>query len=148
MFISMKENNKKPKKIKCMCKNEIKKIKCLECQSSKSFVYDSRRGRCDQCLAKIRSIQLDCEECSNDHNKIKPEEFQSSIEFKYGIPMLVLDIAKTLTGYDFLGAYNKDREKFRLIERLSYDNENFHALKAKIPDEMQEYVFRTFSDLG
>jgi len=38
-----------------------------------------------------------------DPKKIKMDEFVVDVNFKYGIPMLMLDIINSLTGFDIIG---------------------------------------------
>ena len=37
-----------------------------------------------------------------DQKKIKMEEFAVDIEFKFGVPMIILDLIHALTGYDII----------------------------------------------
>ena len=83
-----------------------------------------------------------------DPKKIKMDEFVVDVNFKYGVPMLMLDIINALTGFDIISQLKDEFEPVKTIQRLNPENENFIVLKNKIPDEMQEHVFDFFSDLG
>jgi hypothetical protein len=42
-----------------------------------------------------------------DPKKVKMDEFAMDVNFKYGVPMIILDLICALTGYDIIGAVKK-----------------------------------------
>lgn len=63
------------------------------------------------------------------------EEFVCDIEFKYGIPMIILDLIETFTGYDIVSIIKNEFEPTKNIERMNTEDDKFCALKNTIPDE-------------
>ena len=43
-----------------------------------------------------------------DPKRIKMDEFSVDINFKYGIPMIILDLLYALTGYDIVSVVKKE----------------------------------------
>lgn len=43
-----------------------------------------------------------------DLKKLKMEEFVVDVPFKYGIPMIILDIISALTGFDVISAVKNE----------------------------------------
>lgn len=67
-----------------------------------------------------------------DTKKIKMEEFVMDVEFKFGFPMLILDIIQAFTGYDIIQLIRNEYEPKRPIQRLEPDNKDFENFKSKI----------------
>lgn len=63
------------------------------------------------------------------------DEFVVDVEFKYGFPLLILDIIGSLTGYDIIKKVKDEFEPKKPILRLNPENKLFENLKQKIPDE-------------
>jgi hypothetical protein len=76
------------------------------------------------------------------------DEFVVDVNFEYGIPMLMLDIINSLTGFDIIGEIKKEFEPKQAIVRLNADNEEFTAFKNRIPDDLQDQVFDLFYELA
>lgn len=75
------------------------------------------------------------------------DEFVVDVNFKYGVPLLMLDIINALTGFDIISQIKLDFEPKHAIVRLNPENEEFTAFKNKIPDELHDSVFELFQDL-
>jgi hypothetical protein len=43
-----------------------------------------------------------------DPKRVKMDEFSVDINFKYGIPMIILDLLYALTGYDIVSVVKKE----------------------------------------
>jgi len=43
-----------------------------------------------------------------DSTKIKMDEFSMDIDFKYGVPMIILDFIYAVTGFNVVGQIDKD----------------------------------------
>ena len=71
-----------------------------------------------------------------DPKKVKMDEFVVDVNFKYGIPMLMLDVINALTGFDIITQIRDELEPKKVYQRLNPDNENFIMLKNKIPEEL------------
>jgi hypothetical protein len=50
-----------------------------------------------------------------DPKRIKMDEFAVDINFKYGIPMIILDLIHALTGYDIISVVKKEFDNKGLI---------------------------------
>ena len=64
-----------------------------------------------------------------DHKKITIQEFCTEIDFKFGIPLITLDIIEALTGYDMIAEVRKLVDPPKYIERLNPDCLKFAKLK-------------------
>jgi hypothetical protein len=60
-----------------------------------------------------------------DPKKIKMDEFVVDVNFKYGIPLLMLDIINALTGFDIITQIKQEFEPKHAVLRLNADNEEF-----------------------
>lgn len=83
-----------------------------------------------------------------DQKKIKMEEFSVDIEFKFGVPMIILDLIHALTGYDIISEAKKIFEPKDIIHRMNPDREQFQNAKQMIVDDFQDKAFSIFDDLG
>ena len=83
-----------------------------------------------------------------DPKRIKMDEFAVEINFKYGIPMIILDLIHALTGYDIIGVVKKEFDNNGIIQRMNPDREEFQLYQSNIQDEMQDFAFSCFDDLG
>ena len=63
------------------------------------------------------------------------EEFAVDIEFKFGVPMIILDLIHALTGYDIISQVKKEFESKGHIQRMNPDNEQFQTAKQNIIDD-------------
>ena len=50
-----------------------------------------------------------------DPKRVKMDEFSVDINFKYGIPMVMLDLIFALTGYDIVSVVKKEFDNQGLI---------------------------------
>lgn len=76
------------------------------------------------------------------------DEFVLDIEFKFGIPLVILDIIYALTGYDIMGEIRKFVIPPSNIERLNPDSQDLHMAKQDIDDEYHELIFGIFNQFG
>ena len=60
-----------------------------------------------------------------DPKKLRIEDFSSDVSFKYGVPMIILDLMQALTGDDLIYKVKKEIDKKTLVTRLNPDNEDF-----------------------
>lgn len=61
-----------------------------------------------------------------DPTRIKMDEFSVDIEFKYGVPMIILDVINAFTGFDIIEIIkeNQDvRDTSDQIERMNPEDE-------------------------
>jgi hypothetical protein len=82
-----------------------------------------------------------------DSKKIKIEEFVSDVEFKFGFPLLILDIVGYMTGYDLIKKVKNEFEPKKPILRLNPENKLFESIKQGIPDEYYEPIQDMFNRL-
>ena len=73
----------------------------------------------------INSLSISRDENSKEVKRIRCDDFGNEVEFKYGIPMIILDIICTLTGVNFVHQFEKELDSSKLIERCNTDSENF-----------------------
>jgi len=66
----------------------------------------------------------------------------------HGIPILVLDLISSLIGVDIVKAVSSDLKSKQPILRLNPDNEQFNKLKNTLQEDMLEFIFDIFNDLG
>lgn len=83
-----------------------------------------------------------------DLKKIKLEEFVCDIEWKYGLPMIIMDIIQSLTSFNVIDTIKKELEPPHNIDRMNAEDEAFLTLKNNIHEEHQDAVFALFNDLG
>lgn len=83
-----------------------------------------------------------------DLKKIKLEEFVCDIEWKYGLPMIILDIIQTLTGFNVIEMIKKELEPPHNIDRMNAEDEAFLTIKNNIIEEHHDSIFAIFNDLG
>lgn len=70
-----------------------------------------------------------------DPKRVKMDEFSVDINFKYGIPMVMLDLIFALTGYDIVSVVKKEFDNQGLIQRMNPDREEFQFYQNNIIDE-------------
>ena len=73
------------------------------------------------------------------------EEFAVDIDFKFGVPLIILDMLYALTGYDIISDIKKYVIPPTNIERLNPDCPNLSIHKADIDDEYHELIFNIFN---
>ena len=76
------------------------------------------------------------------------EEFCCDIDFKYGIPLIVLDLINALTGYEIIEEIKKQIVPPKHIERLNPDGAEFQNDKLGIDEDYQDLVFGVFNSLA
>jgi len=80
---------------------------------------------------------------------LKEEEFLERVNFKFGVPLTVLDLIDYLTGSDFISTIQKTYvNPQNHIERFDTTNEDFNALKNKIDEDFLPFIFQIFNALG
>jgi len=81
--------------------------------------------------------------------KIKLEEFVCDIEWKYGLPMIIMDIIQALTSFNIIDMIKKELEPHpHNIDRMNAEDETFLTLKNNIMEEHQDGIFAIFNELG
>ena len=61
-----------------------------------------------------------------DPTRIKMDEFSVDIEFKYGVPMIILDVINAFTGFDIIEIIKESqdvRDTSDQIERMNPEDE-------------------------
>ena len=76
------------------------------------------------------------------------DEFAIDINFKYGVPVIILDIIAALTGYDILSEVRKFITPPKYIERMNPDDERYRTYLDSINEEYHDLVFDIFDQLG
>ena len=64
-----------------------------------------------------------------DPKKIKMEEFSVEIDFRFGVPMIILDLIHGLTGHNIIDQVKNTLEPPQNIIRMNPDAENFMLMK-------------------
>ena len=59
-----------------------------------------------------------------DQTKIKMDEYSLEVKFKYGVPMIILDVIHALTGFDIIHRIKEDIEPSSKIDRMNPDSFN------------------------
>ena len=67
-----------------------------------------------------------------DPKKLKIDEFSQEVTFKYGVPMIILDLIQALTGFDMIAQVKKGVDNPGNILRLNPDDEDFLQYKMNI----------------
>lgn len=83
-----------------------------------------------------------------DPKKLRIEEFCHEVNFKYGVPLIILDLIQALTGFDMISQVKKEIDNPGNIVRLNPDNEDYLLYKINILEEFQDRAFAIFNDLG
>lgn len=96
----------------------------------------------------VNSLSISRDENNKEVKRIKCDDFTNDVDFKYGIPMIILDIIYSLTGVNFVQQFEKEKDASKLIERCNTDSENFQNIKSHIPEEFHEPIFHIFNELG
>jgi hypothetical protein len=63
------------------------------------------------------------------------DEYAVDINFKYGIPMIILDLIYALTGYDIISVVKKEFDNKGFIQRMNPDLEEFQVYHSNILEE-------------
>lgn len=63
------------------------------------------------------------------------DEFSLDVEFKYGVPIMILDVIQAFTGHDLHQEIRREVSPTRLVERMNPDNEQFVNYKMNLTDE-------------
>ena len=83
-----------------------------------------------------------------DSSKIKMDEFSIDIEFKYGVPMIILDVIQAFTGFTINENLQRELSPPRIIERMNPDDDNFINYKSSLIEEFPDMAFSIFDSLG
>jgi hypothetical protein len=83
-----------------------------------------------------------------DPKKLRIEEYSSEVSFKYGVPMIILDLINALTGAEMIAHAKKEIDKKTYVTRLNPDNDEFIIYKLDVLDEFVDKPFQIFCDLG
>ena len=78
------------------------------------------------------------------------EDFVDRINFRFGIPLVVLDLMDQITGSDYIETVQMFVNPIRNnIERFDVQNsEKFSELKGQVDDDFFPYIFQLFNALG
>ncbi len=83
-----------------------------------------------------------------DPSRIKMDEFSIDIEFKYGVPMIILDVIKSLTGFSLNDDLQRELSPPRIIERMNPENDAFVNYKATLIEDFPDLAFSIFDSFG
>ena len=83
-----------------------------------------------------------------DPKKIRMDEFSCDIEFKFGVPLIILDLIYALTGYEIIEDIRKYVIPPKNIERLNPDSVGFSNDKNGIVEEYHDLIFGIFNSIG
>lgn len=83
-----------------------------------------------------------------DQTKIKMDEFAMEIDFKYGVPMIILDFIYAVTGYNIVEQIDKELNTSKYCDRMNPDNDAFLNYKLTLDLDFQELPFQIFDDFG
>jgi len=76
------------------------------------------------------------------------DEFAVEINFKFGVPMIILDMINAFTGFDIISHIKRELIPNNYIERLNPDSEIFLNYKNQIVDDFQDLAFGVFNNFG
>ena len=79
----------------------------------------------------------------NKHSKafLNEEDFCDKINFKFGVPLIVLDFIDYICGSDFIKTVQTFVNPQSHIERFDTHNNEFNELKSNIDEEFLPYSF-------
>ena len=83
-----------------------------------------------------------------DPSRIKMDEFSIDIEFKYGVPMIILDVIKSLTGFSLNDDLQRELSPPRIIERMNPEDDAFVNYKATLIEDFPDLAFSIFDSFG
>jgi len=83
-----------------------------------------------------------------DPSRIKMDEFSIDIEFKYGVPMIILDVIKSLTGFSLNDDLHREISPPRIIERMNPEDDAFVNYKATLIEDFPDLAFSIFDSFG
>ena len=88
--------------------------------------------------------------CESEDTKafLREEEFVEKINFKFGVPLVVLDFLDFITGSNFIRKVQKFTNPQTYIKRFDEHNSEFNDLKGTIDDDYLPYIFQLFNSLG
>ena len=70
-----------------------------------------------------------------DQTKIKMDEYSLEVEFKYGVPMIILDVLHAFTGFNIINHIKEDIEPSSKIDRMNPDSFAYLNYKNTITEE-------------
>ena len=76
------------------------------------------------------------------------DEFSCDIEFKFGVPLIILDLIYALTGYEIVEDIRKHVDPPKNIERLNPDAIAYLNDKNGIVEEYHDLIFGIFNCMG
>ena len=65
-------------------------------------------------------------------------EFAMDIEFKLGVPLIMLDIIKNFTGQNLAAELREEMKPKRPVVRMNPDDDHFQILKSDYVEEYQD----------
>ena len=76
------------------------------------------------------------------------DEFSIDIEFKYGVPMIILDVIQSLTGFTLNEELQRELSPPRIIERMNPEDDAFINYKATLIEDFPDLAFSIFDNFG
>lgn len=87
-------------------------------------------------------------ESKNSKAFLKEEDFCERVNFKFGVPLIVLDFIDYLCGSNFIETVQTFVNPQTHVERFDAQNSDFNDLKQNIDEEFLPYIFQLFNALG
>lgn len=112
-------------------------------QGKDTAEYRARKNSVSHTLEKTDQLHQ-----RKDPLKLRMEEFCLDIEFKFGVPILILDIIQAFTGYDLLADIKAEVSPPQLIERINPDDEQLVNYKATLIDDSLDVAWNIFNSLA
>lgn len=113
-------------------------------QGKEGAEFKARKNSASHVLEKTDQLYQ-----RKDPSKIKMDEFCLELDFKYGVPVMIMDVIQAFTGYNHFHEIDREVSPPRLIERMNPDDENFINYKQdNLTDEQQDVVWLVFNTLG
>ena len=72
---------------------------------------------------------------------MRMDEFSMEVDFKYGVPMIILDFIYAVTGFDVVALINKETQQSPYYDRLNPDSDQFLNYKSTLPEDFQDLPF-------
>ena len=112
-------------------------------QNREGADFKARKGSASHIMDKTDKLYH-----RKDQTKIKMDEFAIDVEFKYGLPLLILDVIEAFTGKDLSQEIKREVSPARIISRMNPDDETFMNFKMNLTDDAQDISFLIFNHLS
>ena len=87
-------------------------------------------------------------ESKNSKAFLREDDFCDRVNFKFGVPLIVLDFIDYLCGSKFIETVQKFVTPQTHIERFDVHNNDFNDMKGNIDEEFLPHIFNIFNALG